>query len=407
MLAAIMIVTVATFGGLIWWCRSVRRDLLAETQRLRAEAARTERQARWFETIVEHSSRGLILLDAAGRTLTANRQALDLLGAAPDELLNRELWNGRGWIGKITQGLVKNGCLQALAGHPNRLELEPFTVDRPRLELFLSPVPDAAGVPQQILVECRVLRLSELPPITEIRVTEALAILSRLANRVAHDVNNPLAGIRNSFHLLRDAVPDSHPHYQFVDAIDREISRLADFSRRLHESFDVRTAIDSRPTIRAVCAESVMGVRQADPPIPISVDLGPAAYSTVALPGLVLRLLIRNLVQDLVDNTPSEGRVSIGAEVDHETLVLGVAGSGAPGSGNGASGRVRSGIGRELIEPFAAAMGIRIEGGDGDERGPARVRVHLPLSSGTVPIGPSRFDRADRDWTARLPQPQS
>lgn len=60
--------------------------------------------------------------------------------------------------------------------------------------------------------------------------------LKRIAARAAHDINNPLAGIKNSLLLIRDAIPPSHPHYRYVGAIEREIARITAATRSLTDA---------------------------------------------------------------------------------------------------------------------------------------------------------------------------
>lgn len=62
-----------------------------------------------------------------------------------------------------------------------------------------------------------------------------LSQVKLLAARAVHDIRNPLAGISNSFYLIKNAIPESHPYYEYVGTIEREIKRLAAATRRLTE----------------------------------------------------------------------------------------------------------------------------------------------------------------------------
>ena len=64
--------------------------------------------------------------------------------------------------------------------------------------------------------------------------TEKLAVAGRLAAQVAHEINNPLAGINNSFRLIKHAVPEDHPDRDMVERIEREIDRIAKIVRQMY-----------------------------------------------------------------------------------------------------------------------------------------------------------------------------
>ena len=66
---------------------------------------------------------------------------------------------------------------------------------------------------------------------------EKLAAMGRLAAGVAHEINNPIAGIKNAFTLVKQAVDPAHPHAEFVGMIDREIARVASIVQNMYQLY--------------------------------------------------------------------------------------------------------------------------------------------------------------------------
>ena len=91
---------------------------------------------------------------------------------------------------------------------------------------------DSSGLPDLILYAAR--DMTEHKKYEEVlRQGEVLTALSRMSMQIAHEINTPLANIKNSLFLLRKALFPDHPDTKYLQWSEEEVDRIAEIVRQI------------------------------------------------------------------------------------------------------------------------------------------------------------------------------
>ena len=187
---------------------------------------------------------------------------------------------------------------------------------------------------------------------------EKLATTGRLAARVAHEINNPLAGIKNAFRIFQRVIPRDCPEFAYVARTEAELERVVRIVRQMYELHRPEQGKTVEIRLDHECREvgSILEpiLRQQD----LTLDLRePLPEVRVRLPEGAVRQILMNLVSNAMDASPEGGTVTIGLTAADDRATISVT-----DRGDGMCEQVRA----RIFEPFfTTKAGVEMAGGLG------------------------------------------
>jgi two-component system sensor kinase FixL len=326
----------AATGVVISWLNHGLRA--AQRAQLRAAQVATERaerldasEARW-RAIVDSAVDGIVLIDAHGRVEFFNRAAERLFGYASDEVLGRNvdmlmpppyreehdgylsryLATGRAkiiGIGREVQGRRKDGTT-----FPLHLSVGEITLQGERK--FTGILHDLT---KRVEIE------------GQMREREALAKLGEMAAIIAHEVKNPLAGIRGAIQvfgpeMIRDGA-DTDILREIVARIDSLDQMMKDLLLFARPPTPKRSPVEINALLKATA--DLLSADPAFRDIDFRVDgSGPPLQADADM----LRVVFQNLIINAAHAMQGRGRIRVDVRLIDSTfhIVFADAGPGIP-----------------------------------------------------------------------------
>jgi PAS domain S-box-containing protein len=280
------------------------------------ERIRSEQQTRSLATVVEQATEAVVITDLDGVIRYCNPAFQRITGYTISEVLGqnprilksgkqdpefyRQLWStlaaGKPWVGTFTNR-KKDGTLY-------------------QEEATISPIQNASGkVTGYAAVKRDVTERVNLE--NQLRQSQKLESLGRLAGGVAHDFNNLLTVINGYSDMLACQLHEGDPASKWAGEIRQAGERAAALTRQLL-AFGRKQIIEARPLDfnQLILQNRDMLLRVLGEDIEIRTQLDSGLGSVLADPGQLSQILM-NLVVNARDAMPRGGVLTI-ATSNHE-----------------------------------------------------------------------------------------
>ncbi|KAA3616967.1 MAG: PAS domain-containing sensor histidine kinase [Calditrichaeota bacterium] len=136
-----------------------------------------------------------------------------------------------------------------------------------------------------------------------------ITALGRMAAQVAHEINNPLAGIKNSFLLIKEAINPNHRYSKYSEKIEKEIERIANIVRQMFDLYRPGETPVKEYNINSPINDviTLLGPKCLD--ANIKVNYKPKSKFKVRVPEGLIRQVLFNLIKNAIEASPQNGSV--------------------------------------------------------------------------------------------------
>ncbi len=287
----------------------ISRDI---NERMKLEQEITELK-NFNESIIQSIQSGLITLDLDGEITSFNSGAEEALEYAAAEVVGKPL---TAIFGEQAMNLLFSKGFRLLAAPPNR-EMSISTKSGKQVAIGFTLTPRLDDEDRQVGTIISFKDISQIKQMqAEVMRMDRLASLGVLASGIAHEIKNPLAGIRAMAQTLQEEFAEVDERFVYLSRIVRQVNRLDellkaffDYARprppvkKLHHVQDiiheVRTLVDKKLAERDIsCSE------QYEPNTPaVFVDFHQ------------IQQVVLNLILNAIDAIEGPGQLTISASL--------------------------------------------------------------------------------------------
>ena len=187
--------------------------------RLHDAETQTRRLAEQWQATFDALTEGVALIDVSGVIQRSNRAMAAILGLSHVQI------EGRSFIDLLAQ------CFGITVEDLSQSQVQEVKFGTRYFRFSLTPV---------VLLEISSGSIFILSEITEQKlaqaalvVNERLAATGRMANTIAHEINNPLEAITNLLYLLNTSLDTPEIASQFIASAQEELSRVSRIARQI------------------------------------------------------------------------------------------------------------------------------------------------------------------------------
>jgi two-component system NtrC family sensor kinase len=264
-----------------------------------------------YRLLIENANDMVFMIDPeTTKILEANSKAAELTKYTKSELQNMVITDIHPEHERDRVKRILNKIYQA--GKPVRFDDISFeTKNGERINIDMSANIIGIGAKKVIQSICRDIT-EKLKLETQLLYSARLAAMGELSSQIAHEINNPIAGMQCCLSLLEDEIKKDNPKRKFLDMTQKEIDRIEKLIQKMRAfykpSSDTMAPTDVNTLIKDMLLFLNQQLRASN--IHTQTDLKTGLPEILATEDQ-LRQVFLNLINNARDAMPNGGSLAI------------------------------------------------------------------------------------------------
>lgn len=271
-----------------------------------------------YAMILENIEDAVIALDQGGIISLFNPAAQIYIGLSEKQTLGKNFFDRfshQATLCYLTRSALENG--RSISDHEAVVLRMPGTRPRP-VSVTVSPIFNTAGVQKGVVLILR--DLTQVRTLEEaVRRADRLSMVGTMAAGLAHEIKNPLGGIKGAAQLLQMELGRGHELQEYVELMIRETERVNGIIEELLDLSRPRQSESGEVNIGQILDEIVMLQQQSfnERGIHFRLNLDPSIPDISGDRDLMIRLFL-NLIKNAAEASPDQGEILIESRIDSE-----------------------------------------------------------------------------------------
>ncbi|AMV71670.1 nitrogen fixation sensor histidine kinase GnfL [Desulfuromonas carbonis] len=268
-----------------------------------------------YARVVDNIDRAVVAIDRAGRIALFNPAAQACTGLSERQSLGRhfeELFAGQDKILALIRSALDVG--RSISDDENIHLQRPSAPPLP-VSVSASPIYTDSGDREGVVLIIRDLsRLRELED--AVRRADRLSMLGTLAAGLAHEIKNPLGGIKGAAQLLAMELGTENPLHEYTGIMIKEVERVNGIIEELMDLARPRLPQFQEVNIGRLLGDIILFQKEAHrgKQIDFVLTLDPSIPPLLGDENLLTRLFL-NLIKNAAEAIEGKGRVEICSRV--------------------------------------------------------------------------------------------